>query len=127
MSNTMTEALEEIESRIHSDYERYGRCVFNGKITISECTEMLVSRLERNYSNLEAFRQTIHNMYLYDMIANFDEYKQCKERVDELLKKLDTELGEYVERQQSSNKYGYQPRATKNHGEPPKGTSGEDA
>lgn len=114
----MTEALEEIESRIHSDYERYGRRVFNGKITISECTEMLVSRLERNYSNLEAFRKTIQNMYIYGMVANFDEYKYCRERVDELLKKLDDELGEYVERQ---------PLATKNHIKPPKGTSGEDA
>lgn len=27
----------------------------------------------------------------------------------------------------SSNEYGYQPRAPKNHLEPPKGTSGEDA
>lgn len=92
MSNTMKEALEEIESRIHRDYERYGRRVFNGKITISECNKMLTDRLERNYSNLEAFRETIHNMYLYNMVANFDEYKQCIDRVDELLKKLDNEL-----------------------------------
>ena len=118
MSNTMKEALEEIESRIHSDYERYGRRVFNGKITISECTEMLVSRLERNYSNLEAFRETIHNMYMYDMITSFDEFKQCLDRVDLLLKELDDELGEYVERH---------PLAMKNHIKPPKGTSGEDA
>lgn len=88
----MTEALEEIESRIHGDHERYGRRVYRGKLTISECTEMLVSRLERNYSNLEAFRKTIQNMYLYNMVANFDEYKQCIDRVDELLKKLDNEL-----------------------------------
>ena len=127
MNNTMTEALEDIERRIHEDYERYGRRVFKGKLTISECNKMLVSRLERDYSNLEAFRKTIHNMYMYGMITNFDEFKQCLDRTDELLRKLDTELGEYVERQQSSNKYGYQPRATKNHGEPPKGTSGEDA
>ena len=52
------------------------------------------------------------------MITNFDEFKQCLDRTDELLRKLDTELGEYVERH---------PLATKNHIKPPKGTSGEDA
>lgn len=31
------------------------------------------------------------------------------------------------EKMKSSNGYGYQPRATKNHIKPPKGTSGEDA
>ena len=127
----MTEVLEDIERRIHEDYERYGRRVFRGKLTISECKKMLVDRLERDYSNLEAFRQTIRNMYLYGMIASFDEYKQCLDRTDGLLKKLDTELGENAkkifEEMKRSNEYGYQPRATKNHGEPPKGTSGEDA
>ena len=118
MSNTMTEVLEGIKRRIHEDYERYGKRVFKGEKTISECDKMLVSRLERNYSNLEAFRKTIHNMYMYDMITNFDEFKQCLDRADLLLKELDNELGEYVERH---------PLAMKNHGEPPKGTSGEDA
>lgn len=88
----MTEVLDEIERRIHSDYERYGRRVFNGKYTIDKSTEMLVSKLERNYSNLEAFRVTIHNMYLYDMIDNFDDFKYCRDRVDELLRKLDDAL-----------------------------------
>lgn len=118
MSNTMTEVLEGIERRIHEDYERYGKRVFKGEKTISECDKMLVSRLERDYSNLKAFRQTIHNMYMYDMITNFDEFIQCLDRVDLLLKKLDNELGEYVERH---------PLAMKKHIKPPKGTSGEDA
>lgn len=50
MSNTMTEALEGIKRRIHKDYERYGKRVFKGEKTISECDKMLVSRLERDYS-----------------------------------------------------------------------------
>lgn len=66
--------------------------MFNSKYTVEQCNEMLVSRLERTYSNLEAFRKTIHNMYLYDMVDNFDDYKYCKDRVDELLRKLDSEL-----------------------------------
>lgn len=92
MSLKMTEVLDEIERRIHSAYERHGRRAFNGKYTIDESTEMLVSRLERIYSNLEAFRLTIHNMYLYDMIDNFDDFNYCRDRVDELLRKLDDAL-----------------------------------
>lgn len=53
---------------------------------------MLIDRLERNYSNLKEFRRTIHNMYMYGMITNFDEFKQCIDRTDELLKKLDADL-----------------------------------
>ena len=92
MSNTMTETLEEIEIRIHRDYERYGKRVFKGEKTIQECNEMLIDRLERNYSNLKEFRRTIHNMYMYSMITNFDEFKYCIDRTDELLKKLDADL-----------------------------------
>lgn len=92
MSLKMSEVLDEIERRIHKDYERYGRRIFNEKYSVSQCNEMLVSRLERNYSNLEAFRETIHNMYIYSMIDDFDEFKECIDRVDELLKKLDNEL-----------------------------------
>ena len=82
MSNTMTEVLSGIEERIHRDYERYGMRVFKGEKTIQECNEMLIDRLERNYSNLKEFRRTIHNMYMYGMITDFDE----------LLKKLDADL-----------------------------------
>ena len=92
MSNTMTETLEEIEERIHRDYERYGRRVFKGEKTIQECNEMMIDRLERNYSNLKEFRRTIHNMYMYNMITNYDEFAQCIDRTDELLKKLDADL-----------------------------------
>lgn len=92
MNTTMTEVLSGIEERIHSDYERYGKRVFKGEKTIQECNEMLIDRLERNYSNLKEFRRTIHNMYMYDMITNFDEFKECVDRADVLLKKLDTDL-----------------------------------
>lgn len=92
MSNTMTDVFSGIEERIHRDYERYGKRVFKGEKTIQECNEMLIDRLEWNYSNLKEFRRTIHNMYMYGMTTNFDEFKQCIDRTDELLKKLDTDL-----------------------------------
>nr|DAP33604.1 MAG TPA: hypothetical protein [Caudoviricetes sp.] len=31
-------------------------------------------------------------MYMYGMITNLDEFKQCIDRTDELLKKLDADL-----------------------------------
>lgn len=92
MSNTMTEVFSDIEGRVHRAYERYGKRVFKGEKTVQECNEVLIYRLEQNYSNLKEFRRTIHNMYMYGMITNFDEFKECIDRTDELLKKLDTDL-----------------------------------
>lgn len=41
---------------------------------------------------LDEIERRIHNMYLYDMIDNFDDFNYCRDRVDELLRKLDDAL-----------------------------------